>query len=1051
MHYDERHLERYRKKRGDGDARYRLNQKVVNCYMSNRHEQLHLPQPIKSILQEREDEASWPKLELLRHAIVAEVEGVRQVQLEDGATIDKLADAISGNKARGHEGVVGEDVLDPYNESVVLVHAGAQVQVAVPPTRSRSKDTRRKQYAAAVRQLLRPETGGLLLVRTRPIGTPLAMDLDEMGRAMVGGATAAAIAAAWTPEPLSSQQTFEKMMLVLWDALMLTASERWTARGVANLGHERTHLLAQCFLRGQAVGKRPLHDGMCACCGALLYGVQNGNNALSNKCTGPPINVRGQAQVNDDGAEATEAQPPFLLSYSPALFARDIPAVFEHDPKSNRLTLKPGVPEPWVRPRHGRQKDGERTWLYCCECRDRYLPLPRSRKHGHVPFRDKSAQANMKPDYRRERCDKGAPDIEPPDLGEPEARDVDAGEKEDGGAAVDAFAALADAAAQEAAQGRCEDDDAEAAAEAEFATLRAAATWTPFPPLEEYRRKWEAERAKHVRAVPGEFGRENLVPDPNPILMQDVPWVPFHLLRTEDAQARLSVCRPLSGLQEAQVVGGVPTYAHNTGEVNFCRRNPLQVAATFACVLNKRDGQFMGLSPGELEAWHECLCWLREPGNNKVLRLYGTQYEKLVAACGVLDKALRSRGVLPEGHTRAKIRWSGRFGRDVREGTLGDTLGQDRAGVVVVDASCHPMTHRGVNELTSVVATQEYRLDVHLPRPDGRGWCEEAHSIDTTACPELGREFRDDLASGAKFLAEETWVPANDAHYDAKCWPVAHPYGTGSLLSEPGSGGTQRLARNRLALPQAWFRRTPSWSFWMLDRLHKTALFFKNLARKKEGRPGSGDPRDPDAYNRLFGTAEPSKLPETTEWWKRQQRDLFAATDDAELGPMGTMTTITHNDSAPEMLAAIRRGPLAGPTRAEMVEYLVGAWDKDGPGRPDPEHYAYEYVLSFQRRVHAAKQHFMQRNKATPRGILEDWWDRTEAQARGALHAHILEWWRKRCRAEFPGYQPIAPVPRAVPGDEPKQRPADAASSTVAPYQDSQEQTKSTLDIRPAH
>ncbi len=44
--------------------------------------------------------------------------------------------------------------------------------------------------------------------------------------------------------------------------------------------------------------------------------------------------------------------------------------------------------------------------------------------------------------------------------------------------------------------------------------------------------------------------------------------------------------------------------------------------------------------------------------------------------------------------------------------------------------------------------------------------------------------------------------------------------------------------------------------------------------------------------------------------------------DDAELGAFATMTTVTANDWTPEMLAAVRRGPLAAPTEDEMTEYL---------------------------------------------------------------------------------------------------------------------------------
>ena len=51
--------------------------------------------------------------------------------------------------------------------------------------------------------------------------------------------------------------------------------------------------------------------------------------------------------------------------------------------------------------------------------------------------------------------------------------------------------------------------------------------------------------------------------------------------------------------------------------------------------------------------------------------------------------------------------------------------------------------------------------------------------------------------------------------------------------------------------------------------------------------------------------------------WKKQQQDLFAMSDDSELGLMQAMVTVTHNDSCPEMLAAIRRGPFATPTEED--------------------------------------------------------------------------------------------------------------------------------------
>ena len=112
---------------------------------------------------------------------------------------------------------------------------------------------------------------------------------------------------------------------------------------------------------------------------------------------------------------------------------------------------------------------------------------------------------------------------------------------------------------------------------------------------------------------------------------------------------------------------------------------------------------------------------------------------------------------------------------------------------------------------------------------------------------------------------------------------------------------------------------------------------------------------DPDAYRRYFGTIIPAYLVESSEWWKRQSRDLLAMSDDSEMGLMTTMVTITHNDSCPEMLAAIRRGPFAEPTEDEMLESYMGIRPAHRK-RPETEHHALEHVLSYQRRVHAVRQ-----------------------------------------------------------------------------------------------
>ena len=101
-----------------------------------------------------------------------------------------------------------------------------------------------------------------------------------------------------------------------------------------------------------------------------------------------------------------------------------------------------------------------------------------------------------------------------------------------------------------------------------------------YPTLEQYKALWARRLAEHSKVVPGEFSRDNLVPEPVHQLWQDCPYVPFDKLKSDDAMARLSRCRPISGFTPAHVEDGVIRYAHNTGETNFRRRAPLQLAAT---------------------------------------------------------------------------------------------------------------------------------------------------------------------------------------------------------------------------------------------------------------------------------------------------------------------------------------------------------------------------------------------------------------------------------------------------------------------------------------
>ena len=139
----------------------------------------------------------------------------------------------------------------------------------------------------------------------------------------------------------------------------------------------------------------------------------------------------------------------------------------------------------------------------------------------------------------------------------------------------------------------------------------------------------------------------------------------------------------------------------------------------------------------------------------------------------------------------------------------------------------------------------------------------------------------------------------------------------------------------------------------------------------------------------------------------------------------------------------VRRGPLAAPTATEQLEYLFTRVPKKD-SRKDFEKHALEHVLSYQRRIHTIKRHFLQRGKRTPLGITQDYWDRTEAQQRGSLHAHILAWFRKRQRPH--GWQKLPAIPSKSKrkGADAKQR---AVTDRVAPLKDDEYQEDSIYQL----
>ena len=79
-----------------------------------------------------------------------------------------------------------------------------------------------------------------------------------------------------------------------------------------------------------------------------------------------------------------------------------------------------------------------------------------------------------------------------------------------------------------------------------------------------------------------------------------------------------------------------------------------------------------------------------------------------------------------------------------------------------------------------------------------------------------------------------------DPHLDAKVFPCAHPYGTGSVRSGATSIQPQRVCRNRLLSLQSFYRRSSRYAFWNLDMMlkRKLLLFFQPAPRTVSSQAG---------------------------------------------------------------------------------------------------------------------------------------------------------------------------------------------------------------------
>ena len=100
----------------------------------------------------------------------------------------------------------------------------------------------------------------------------------------------------------------------------------------------------------------------------------------------------------------------------------------------------------------------------------------------------------------------------------------------------------------------------------------------------------------------------------------------------------------------------------------------------------------------------------------------------------------------------------------MEDGALGDTLGDEARGMVVVDFDGHPQKFDQMEILSQFVAKEVNVLKVDVPRVGGKGWKRTNSEIETQDT-DLGNSWCEEVSTGAKYVLEETWVKANDPHH----------------------------------------------------------------------------------------------------------------------------------------------------------------------------------------------------------------------------------------------------------------------------------------------
>ena len=231
----------------------RVFRKAVACYRKRLCQRIELPDHVKATLRGPDDEDSWPHLERLRGSVVRCILGERSIILDEACVAD-----LAGSLERSRPGRCVKMYVNELGPGCRYAPEGSRLLVAVkgPPRKTLAEN--RSALAMAVRKLV----GKTALVHTRPLGTLRAPPVDEFAAMLLRDSKQFTLRSIASELRLTKAEILDRVLLALWGALFLDQCEGWSRQEGANLPADEVPELAKWFLKGLAVGDKPIFDGM---------------------------------------------------------------------------------------------------------------------------------------------------------------------------------------------------------------------------------------------------------------------------------------------------------------------------------------------------------------------------------------------------------------------------------------------------------------------------------------------------------------------------------------------------------------------------------------------------------------------------------------------------------------------------------------------------------------------------------------------------------------------------------------------------------------------